>query len=320
MIAYIYHITNIQNGKKYIGKTINIKHRLECHFSDLALNKHHSIKLQRAYNKYGKENFKVTYQEVTVKDEEELNFLEIQEIQKYNSVTDGYNVTLGGEGHSLGIDFDTRVLIYHILKDYSGVNRQIAKYFNCDHTVIDQIAKNEIYEQIDFDLEKKNNLIKKLNLEEKNLKENYIKHNEQKLTEQSCFEILSVITNLSGYDKIICSVIGVHPSIAYRLKKKIIYKDYIENFYKLSKDEQKELCDQTVQKYQLYKIRGERQRAGVKNALTQEQINYILDNKDIKKRTEIGKELGISADRVGDVIKGKSYKDLVENYYTNCHG
>ena len=44
--------------------------------------------------------------------------------------------------------------------------------------------------------------------------------------------------------------------------------------------------------------------------LTQEQVNYILDNSKNKKRVEIAKELGISADRVSSVILGKSYKDL----------
>jgi hypothetical protein len=40
-----------------------------------------------------------------------------------------------------------------------------------------------------------------------------------------------------------------------------------------------------------------------------------MDNSKIKKRIEIAKDLDISADRVGSVILGKSYKDLVENYY-----
>lgn len=62
-------------------------------------------------------------------------------------------------------------------------------------------------------------------------------------------------------------------------------------------------------------LRLERKRGNVKSPLAQEQVNYILDNKDTKKRVEIAKDLGISADRVGSVILGKSYTDLVKKYY-----
>lgn len=70
-------------------------------------------------------------------------------------------------------------------------------------------------------------------------------------------------------------------------------------------------------KYKLDEMMAIRQRKSVKNALTQEQVNYILDNRDTKKRTVIAKELGISADRVGQVALEKSYKDLIANYYSS---
>ena len=53
----IYKITNIMNKKCYVGSSININKRKNQHFNDLLEEKHHSIVLQRAYNKYGKENF-----------------------------------------------------------------------------------------------------------------------------------------------------------------------------------------------------------------------------------------------------------------------
>lgn len=64
-------------------------------------------------------------------------------------------------------------------------------------------------------------------------------------------------------------------------------------------------------------LRLERKRGNVKSPLTQEQVNYILDNKDTKKRVEIARDLGISDDRVGSVILGKSYTDLVKKYHEN---
>lgn len=57
MKAYIYCIKNIINNKIYIGSTKNFKLRIWYHFYHLKNNKHHSIHLQRSYDKYGKSNF-----------------------------------------------------------------------------------------------------------------------------------------------------------------------------------------------------------------------------------------------------------------------
>lgn len=213
MKAYIYHITNKINGKKYIGKTIDLTHRIETHWSSLKNQKHHSTKLQRAVNKYGIYNFTLTYQEVEVNDEFELNLLEMKEIQKFDSFTNGYNMTFGGEGNNTIFDFNTSVIIYNILKEYSGVNRKIAKYFKCDHTVIDKLAKNKIYENIAYDINKKNELISQIGLSNYELVENYIKHNEKKLQKEDCFEILSIILTEKGYDKILSQIFNIHPKV-----------------------------------------------------------------------------------------------------------
>lgn len=85
----------------------------------------------------------------------------------------------------------------------------------------------------------------------------------------------------------------------------------------MSEEEKQEINKEVKKRYDLEHFRLERKRSNVKSPLTQEQVNYILDNKDKKKRVEIAKELRISADRVGSVILGKSYKDLVEKYYHN---
>jgi group I intron endonuclease len=56
--AYIYSIQNKVNGKCYIGSTNNLKRRWAEHKATLRGNKHHSFILQRAWNKYGEDNFK----------------------------------------------------------------------------------------------------------------------------------------------------------------------------------------------------------------------------------------------------------------------
>lgn len=54
----IYKIVNVTNGNSYIGSAINLSSRFVQHKSMLLTKTHHSIHLQRAYNKYGRKNFK----------------------------------------------------------------------------------------------------------------------------------------------------------------------------------------------------------------------------------------------------------------------
>jgi hypothetical protein len=53
----IYTITNLLNNKMYIGYSYDIFQRLNVHKSALKKNIHHSFHLQKAWNKYGENNF-----------------------------------------------------------------------------------------------------------------------------------------------------------------------------------------------------------------------------------------------------------------------
>ena len=53
----IYIITNLQNGKRYIGSSKNLYERLYKHFYDLENNKHSNTYLQNSWDKYGGESF-----------------------------------------------------------------------------------------------------------------------------------------------------------------------------------------------------------------------------------------------------------------------
>ena len=55
--AYIYEIKNRVNGNCYIGSTNNAKRRWMHHRTTLRSGKHHSFVLQKAWNKYGENNF-----------------------------------------------------------------------------------------------------------------------------------------------------------------------------------------------------------------------------------------------------------------------
>lgn len=86
----IYKITNIINNKVYIGGALCLRTRLNKHFSDLKLNKHHSKKLQNSYNKYGKDFFNKEILEYCSK--EQLNEREQFWMNKLNCIKNGYNI------------------------------------------------------------------------------------------------------------------------------------------------------------------------------------------------------------------------------------
>lgn len=97
----IYVITNIVTNKIYIGSAIDVNIRWSKHKSDLRLNKHHSILLQRAYNKYGEHSF--TYEvleyvtDVKLLSASEQKWLDFFK-PEYNILNTAYNST--GYKHS----------------------------------------------------------------------------------------------------------------------------------------------------------------------------------------------------------------------------
>lgn len=95
MTSGIYCITNNINDKKYIGQSVNIKKRQRRHFYDLDTNNHDNAYLQRAYNKYGKENF--SFLLIKACKPKYLNRFEKMYIKIYNTYQDGYNLTTGGQ-------------------------------------------------------------------------------------------------------------------------------------------------------------------------------------------------------------------------------
>jgi len=53
----VYAIININDGRRYVGSSVNIRYRFTHHRSLLRAGKHHSIHLQAAWNKYGSASF-----------------------------------------------------------------------------------------------------------------------------------------------------------------------------------------------------------------------------------------------------------------------
>lgn len=94
----IYKTTNKINGKFYVGK--DEKNNPDYYGSGLILN--------RAIDKYGKDNFIKEILEVC-SNNKELSEREIYWIDKLNATTEGYNIALGGAGgdtYSMNPDLD----------------------------------------------------------------------------------------------------------------------------------------------------------------------------------------------------------------------
>ena len=94
----IYKVTNVINGKAYVGQTIRpLQERFDRHLRDAINNKYPENHFHRAIRKYGAENF-VIEQIDSASTQNELNEKEIYWISKLNSIDLGYNTAIGGEG------------------------------------------------------------------------------------------------------------------------------------------------------------------------------------------------------------------------------
>ena len=92
----IYRITNLINGKCYIGQSINIEKRWKDH-QIVATNPNdngYNYPLYKAIRKYGQENF--SWEVIEECDQNLLDEREVFWISYYDSYNNGYNQTLGG--------------------------------------------------------------------------------------------------------------------------------------------------------------------------------------------------------------------------------
>ena len=146
MVGYIYQIINKQNGLRYIGKTINLAERKKRHFQELRDNKHVNKRLQKAWNEYGPDAFEFTYETFDIKNNEELNTLEILYIRKFNSYENGYNITPGGDGGEIRnkLNYEQFCLVYFGCQ-WQGLTVKIGQYLKVDSACISAILREVSY-------------------------------------------------------------------------------------------------------------------------------------------------------------------------------
>ncbi len=179
MSACIYGIKNNINGKYYIGQTINLRNRKGRHKYLLKNNKHHNLRLQNAWNKYGEKNFEFIILEdnITLENLKTREDFWIKSIGYYNIDKNGREAYTEQalknmrDAH-LGQKSTRRILNNDEVKYCLSINeflgeceRPLAKLFDCNRIVFRNLFKGETYKEIvdqynKLDLGEKINLLK----------------------------------------------------------------------------------------------------------------------------------------------------------------
>lgn len=119
----VYRIVNKVNEKVYVGQSINIKARWKDHINSLNRGDSRCTVLQRAWNKYGQENF--SFEILELCSEDMLDEVEIKYINIYASCSKGYNVESGGNKNKcLSDETKQKIREAHIGKTVSEDVRQ----------------------------------------------------------------------------------------------------------------------------------------------------------------------------------------------------
>lgn len=101
-MAVIYQITNMVNGKYYIGSAKSFERRQWQHKNDLSRNAHKNPRLQAAWNKYGADVFIFEVLETVPEGESQLKAEDVW-LAQHVGQPNCYNVNPGAEAPRLGI-------------------------------------------------------------------------------------------------------------------------------------------------------------------------------------------------------------------------
>ena len=149
MSCGIYKITNLINGHSYIGQSICIELRWKnhkCYDKECE-----NYPLYRAFRKYGIDNF--SFEIIEECEPNLLNEKEVYWINFYNTYSNGYNQTSGGDGRNNSIvkltDDDIKV-IYDLLINSNITQRKIAQEFGVGEDTISEINHGKTRIQLGY--------------------------------------------------------------------------------------------------------------------------------------------------------------------------
>ena len=128
----IYKITNLLNGKCYVGQSIDIEKRWAEHKSIYNHPRCSNYHIYRAFRKYGIENF--SFSVIEECEQALLNEREKFWIQHYNSFECGYNMTIGGDG----TEMISRSHIHELWDDGLSVS-DIATKIDCSPVTVSRV-------------------------------------------------------------------------------------------------------------------------------------------------------------------------------------
>ena len=117
-VVHLYKIENTVTSQVYIGTSLKPERRCTEHFNMLEDGEHHSYKLQKAYDQFGKDAFK--FEVVGTCDEHNRDSEEHELIVRHNAYKEGYNVAVpanNSKGSQLNLDVSTIVLKVKDLAD-----------------------------------------------------------------------------------------------------------------------------------------------------------------------------------------------------------
>lgn len=159
----IYKITNKDNGKSYIGQSVDIVKRWSAHRTrpfKSSCNEYDSP-LYRAIRKYGLDNF--IFEVVEKCEIDLLNSREKYWIEYYDTFFSGYNQGIGGNTRRTFAEKEKIIGIIHELETTNLLHREIAKKYNISVEMVQGINTGRYWRHNrEYPIQKSKNNYKRL--------------------------------------------------------------------------------------------------------------------------------------------------------------
>lgn len=224
-ISGIYQILNLVNGKRYIGQSINIKHRFGNHKSSLNIGNHKNKYLQSSWNKYGEASF--IFEIIELIGTEELNTREIHWIEFYNSAKREYGYNGNGGGDSFKMSESTKKKISLAMKGKKNGSKNIGRRHS--EETIEKLIKTKRENKYIYTEEDK----LKMRIAAKGRKSNRATIDEGKVN-----QIVLLLNKKEMTSKSIAKLLGVTLSIVKQIKSGKTWS-YISGYQKKEYNKQK---------------------------------------------------------------------------------